>query len=312
MKIVISSGHGKYVRGASGFIDEVEEARKVVDEVADRLTVIGHEVVTFHDDESTTQSENLNRIVNFHNEQDPHDVDVSVHFNAYMETSGGMGTEVCYITQGDVAAKVSAAISSASGLINRGAKYRSDLYFLNGTVETSILIEVCFVDSEADVEAYQKNFDEICQAIANVATSPEDFDMDVIKAKGKVSWFGGPEDTGVSPSEGLAFIYDVEDKPHLFLPNQPPGTTGLARRLDPNTYYFAMRWDYDQFSKDELVGDAQGLIRSHKTGKKVMAHPADWGPHTSTNRVADTSPAVLTALGIQTDDEVEIIYPFTE
>ena len=29
--IVLSSGHGKYVRGASGIIDEVDEARRVVD-----------------------------------------------------------------------------------------------------------------------------------------------------------------------------------------------------------------------------------------------------------------------------------------
>ena len=28
-RIVISSGHGKYVRGASGIIDEVDEARRV-------------------------------------------------------------------------------------------------------------------------------------------------------------------------------------------------------------------------------------------------------------------------------------------
>ena len=29
--IIISSGHGKYIRGASGYLDEVDEARRVVD-----------------------------------------------------------------------------------------------------------------------------------------------------------------------------------------------------------------------------------------------------------------------------------------
>ena len=52
-------------------------------------------------------------------------------------------------------------------------------------------------------------------------------------AEGKCSQFGGPEDTGVSPSEGLAFIFDVDQAPQLFLPYQPSGTTGLARRLNP-------------------------------------------------------------------------------
>jgi N-acetylmuramoyl-L-alanine amidase len=34
---VISSGHSLKVRGASGFIDEVDEARKVVNKVTDYL-----------------------------------------------------------------------------------------------------------------------------------------------------------------------------------------------------------------------------------------------------------------------------------
>jgi len=309
MKIVISSGHGKYIRGASGIIDEVDEARKVVPEVANWLTVMGHQVVEFHDNVSTTQSENLNRIVNFHNSQ-TRDLDVSVHFNAYVPTDGGRGTEVLYITQDALAAEVSRQISAASGLINRGAHKRSDLYFLNGTEEPSVLIEVCFVDAGDDCELYDKYFSEICAAIgAALVYEEEGTPDDKLHAKGKVSHFGGPEDMGVSPSEGLAFIYDVEDKPHIFLDEQPPGTTGLARRLDPATYYIAMRWDYDQFTKDFLAGGATALVRSPKTGKEFMAHPADWGPHVDTGRVADISPGLMQALGIETDDEVEVVYP---
>ena len=308
MKIVISSGHGKYVRGASGFIDEVEEARKVVSRVREFLLQAGHDCIEFHDDTSTSQSENLNTIVNYHNKQ-TRDVDVSVHFNAYMETEGGMGTECLYLTLDDVANRVAMAISEASGLINRGPKKRSDLYFLNGTTEPAILIEVCFVDSTTDVEAYQRNFEDICQAIADVASEPERYNTSVLRAKGKVSWFGGPEDTGVTPSEGLAFLYDVEDKPEVFLDSQPPGTTGLARRLDPDTYYIAMRWDYDQFPKDRLAGNEIAMVRSTKSGKHHYAHPADWGPHVDTNRVADLSPKLMEVLGLNTDDEVEVVYP---
>jgi N-acetylmuramoyl-L-alanine amidase len=69
MKICISSGHGKHIRGASCILDEVDEARKVVDSAAEMLESRGVKVVKFHDDVSTTQSENLNRIVNFHNAQ---------------------------------------------------------------------------------------------------------------------------------------------------------------------------------------------------------------------------------------------------
>jgi hypothetical protein len=47
-------------------------------------------------------------------------------------------------------------------------------------------------------------------------------------------------------------------------------------------------------------------VHAPKTGKRYKARPADWGPHTSTDRVADVSPALLDALGIITDDDVEI------
>jgi hypothetical protein len=266
--------------------------------------------VEFHDDISTDQNENLHRIVEFHNSQ-IRDLDVAVHFNAYTPTDGGRGTECLYITQQVLATQVAQSISAVSGLINRGAVKRSDLYFLNKTEEPSILIEVAFVDAGADVEQYQDNFEHICHAIGAALVSEEEGGVVDLKlrTKGKVSWFGGPEDVGVSPSEGLAFIYDVEDKPQIFLDEQPAGTSGLARRLDPSTHYIAMRFDYDQFSKDFLAGKDVAMVRAPKTGKSLIAHPADWGPHTSTGRVADISPGLMTDLGIETDDEVEVVYP---
>ena len=101
MQIVISSGHGKLIRGASGYLDEVDEARKVVEGVADALREAGAGVKTFHDDTSTTQSENLETIVDYHNSQS-RNLDVSVHFNAYETTDDPMGTECLYVTQGEL------------------------------------------------------------------------------------------------------------------------------------------------------------------------------------------------------------------
>lgn len=175
MRVVISSGHGKYIRGASGYIDEVDEARLVVDEVARMLSSQGVMTTVFHDDVSDDQSENLNRIVSFHNSQ-TRDLDVSVHFNAYQTTSKPMGSEVLYTTQSGfaVADVVVDAICDASGLINRGPKERNDLAFLNGTEETAILIETCFVDSKADVEIYRDKFTDICQAIASSIVGEEE------------------------------------------------------------------------------------------------------------------------------------------
>jgi hypothetical protein len=165
MSFVISSGHGLRIRGASGYLDEVDQARKVVEAVATKLKASGVTVKTFHDDTSRDQSTNLKTIVNYHNAQS-RDMDISVHFNAYQTTSKPMGTEVLYVTQQTKASELSKAICVAGGFVNRGGKKRTDLYFLNNTSKPSLLIETCFVDSSADRDLYNKNFDAICTAIA--------------------------------------------------------------------------------------------------------------------------------------------------
>jgi hypothetical protein len=112
----------------------------------------------------------------------------------------------------------------------------------------------------------------------------------------------------VSSDEGLAFIYNSYDAPHLFLPEQPADTAGLARRLNPGVFYVACRWDYDITSKDMLAHAMyQAVVRAGS--KEFLAWPADWGPHENTGRIADLSPALMTALGVRTDDVVEVLYP---
>jgi len=331
MKVVISAGHGKKIRGMSSeWLDEVDEARKVTAQVGDNLREAGVDVVTYWDDISTTQSENLERICDFHNAQGQHDLDVSVHFNA--SNGQGHGVEVFYTSSAghEYAEAICDAIAEASGLTNRGAKNDDSiggLYFLSHTSAVAVLIEVCFGDNENDCVTYYDEFDNICEAIADAITEVGDHDDGVIKppdpeqpdddvlfsARGTCSTFGGPGDQGVSASEGLAFFYEFSDAPWLFLKSQPPGTTGLARRMDSATVFFlACRWDYDVCSKDMLANSGQmALVTNTKTGVSRLAHPADWGPHEAeTGRAADLSEALAKSLGVSTDDEVSVIYPY--
>ena len=304
--VVISSGHGKLIRGAAGILDEVDEARKVTEQVAVELRKRGATVKTFHDDTSTSQSQNLETIVAYHNKQD-RELDISVHFNCYEATESPVGVEVLYVSQEDLAARLSHDMSVAGRFINRGAKLRTDLYFLNKTNKPSVLLEVCFVDSVKDADLYNRFFLDISAAIANVLVPKEEAEEPgTLKVSGKVSHFGGPADMGVSPSEGLAFIYKVQDAPHLFLPFQPKGTTGLARRLNPEVFYVACRWNYDATPKEMLLSH-KALVRAK--GIELKASPADWGPHEDTGRVADISPGLMEALGLQTDDSVEVVFP---
>ena len=79
-----------------------------------------------------------------------------------------MGCEVLWTSQSgfEIADEVVDSICTAVSFINRGPKERNDLAFLNNTEETAILIETCFVDSQADVDIYNAQFGAICEAIA--------------------------------------------------------------------------------------------------------------------------------------------------
>ena len=309
MKICISSAHGRYIRGASGVLDEVVEARRVVERLTDLWRQADIDVTPFHDNTSRDQDTNLKTITAFHNSQH-RDYDISVHFNCYVNTKEPMGTEVWYVTQQNLAADLSVAISQAGGFINRGGKYSNDLYFLNNTEMPAVLLEICFVDSQADAELYDQNFNSICQAIAEVLVDLGNKENEILfDTAGSCSSFGGPNDQGVAPDEGLAFISDVSEAPHLFLPFQPTGTTGLARRLNPEVHYIACRWDYDITPKDMLKSGLKAKITAPVTGRSFLAWPADWGPHEDTGRIADLSPSLMDDLGISTDETVEVVFP---
>lgn len=163
--IVISSGHGQYVRGAKGFLDEVDEARRIVDAVAKYLREHGATVYVYHDNTSRTQRDNLNAIVAYHNSKQ-RSLDVSVHLNAASTTDAPRGCEVLYYDAKQSATNVSKALAVAGGFKDRGAKERRELAFLANTREKALLIETCFVDSRADADLYRRNFDAICVAIA--------------------------------------------------------------------------------------------------------------------------------------------------
>ncbi len=327
MKVFISSGHGLHIRGASGSpippcMDEVDEARKFTDEIARQLQARGVTVKVFHDNTSYDQGTNLTTIVNAHNAWGDHDYDLSVHLNCYNGVAHGC--EVLYVSSAGeaLATDIVDAICTASGLTNRGAKHRSDLKFLNSTREVSALLEMAFCDNPSDCDILRSRFTDICSAIAAAIVGddvqpgpgpdpgPEPPSGVLFAVKGKVSYFGGPNDQGVSPSEQLAFITDEMQAPQLFLPYQPDATTGLARRLNPWTPYCAARWDYEVTSKSMLRDSGQlARVTNPRTGNFIDCWPADWGPHSDTNRVMDLSPLVMTVLDLTTDSEAELTYP---
>lgn len=169
MGITISAGHWKAINsGANGYINEVTEARRVVNRVVEILKQSKIAVNKVEDNTSANQNSNLNYLVKTHNST-TRDIDVSVHFNASSGSqNAGIGTEVLFYSSNGkgMASKISASIAKAGGFKNRGEKYRNNLSFLLKTNKPSILLEVCFVNSLEDAKLYNTNFEKICQAIA--------------------------------------------------------------------------------------------------------------------------------------------------
>src|SRR5438067_10858037 len=81
-------------------------------------------------------------------------------------------------------------------------------------------------------------------AVRPLPAQPEEI---LFRVEGKMSTFGGPHDLGMSADEDLALFakLDLKDPKYayLFLPASPPGTSGVGRRLNPEQYYFACRWN---------------------------------------------------------------------
>lgn len=158
----IHGGHSLKCRGASGLLDEVNEDRKVKNKVIELLRAKGHTVYDCTDDTSTTKYGNLSTIVTKCNKHKV-DLDVSIHLNA----GGGHGVEVWGYSdkEKDVGSRISANISKALGITDRGFKISTKLYVLRKTNSSAILIECCFVDSKEDHDKW--NVDKCAQAIAD-------------------------------------------------------------------------------------------------------------------------------------------------
>ena len=154
MRINVNGGHTRRAPGASGYLDELAEDRLVKDALIAELRARGHEVSDSTTDEATASADLREqcRLANASGAE----VAVSVHFNA---CPGGTGTEVWHhagsSAQG-LAADMSARVAGALGLRDRGAKATTQLYWLRHTDMPAVLVEVCFVDSAGDAEAYRR------------------------------------------------------------------------------------------------------------------------------------------------------------
>ena len=161
MKICVNAGHTKLGTGtgASKYLNESTETRKVAYELMKLLADSKHEVIPAVFDRS---SNNLKEAVTLANNEGA-DLFISIHLNA----GGGQGCEA-YTWRGQQVAQAVKACSYLKklGFKNRGVKDGSGLYVIKNTKCTAILIEVCFVDNKADAELFKQiGYTNIAKAI---------------------------------------------------------------------------------------------------------------------------------------------------
>lgn len=161
MRIVVNSGHTKFGKGsgASKYLNESKETRKIAYELMKLLADSKHEVIPAVFDRSAN---NLKEAVDLANNEGA-DLFISIHLNA----GGGSGCEA-YTYKGKQVAQAVKACSYLKklGFKNRGIKDGRNLYVIKNTKATAILIEVCFVDHKADADLYkQVGHSKIAQAI---------------------------------------------------------------------------------------------------------------------------------------------------
>ena len=168
----VHGGHNKIVPGASSYLNEVTEDRKVTAGVIKLLKAQGHTVYDCTDDAGKTQGANLANIIAKCNKHTAA-LDISIHFNAAKKDSGDgktKGTEVFVYSSSSkakAAAKRVCKKLAALGFTNRGVKVSKGLYVLKNTKSPAMLVEVCFVDDKDDANLYNKvGVDAICKAIA--------------------------------------------------------------------------------------------------------------------------------------------------
>lgn len=163
----IDLGHKCYPdTGAVGVVTEESIIDSVGSLVINKLRNLGHTVIELRPTSCTNVS---NSLLQRYNKSDVNNCDICVSIHA--NCGGGHGTEIFTYGAKDVAGAKNILENICSlGFTNRGIKDGSSLAMVRRPQATSMLIEICFCDSQSDIEIYKNNVENLANAIVGGLT----------------------------------------------------------------------------------------------------------------------------------------------
>ena len=170
MKFGIDLGHKCYPdTGAVGVVTEESIIDNVGYKVIQKLRDLGHTVVELRPSSASSVG---NSLWQRYTKSDNNNCDmcVSIHANC----GGGHGTEV-FTYGGREFNEATSVLNNLVniGFTNRGIKDGKGLAMVRRPNAKAMLIEICFCDSEEDVNIYQNNIERIANAIVSGLTGQE-------------------------------------------------------------------------------------------------------------------------------------------
>lgn len=165
--VTIDAGHGGYDSGASyngryEKNDNLAIALAVGELLEQNGIEVGYTRVTDVYDSPNTKAQIAN--------QQGSDVFVSIHRNSSPNPNTYSGVETLVYDESGIKADMANAINeelAEVGFNNLGLNVRRDLAVLRRTQMPALLVEVGFINTDADNQLLDNSFDEVAQAIAN-------------------------------------------------------------------------------------------------------------------------------------------------
>lgn len=154
MKIGLRGGHSANCIGAVGIVNEYQQMQEFFKYISKVLTSYGHTVIDCNSNGYTANVELSEGAAKANNTSV--DLFLSLHMNAF--DGNGNGTEALVSSENSKALSYAEKLCenfSQLGFKNRGVKFQK-LYEMNHVIAPNIIFEICFCDSQKDVEIYNK------------------------------------------------------------------------------------------------------------------------------------------------------------